>query len=548
MQPLDDVERRRSLGIYYTPRTAATLLAHWAIRESSDTVLEPSFGGCTILEAAVERLRSLGCTHPASQLFGFDIDDSAFLYLDRLLGQESPANFLKKDFLTVEPGRSRARTVIANPPFVSYHRMNASQRKVLRVWRDQNAPPFPMTASLWAYFLAHSLSFLETGGRLAFVLPFSLSFSDYAEPLLDLLECRFASLSVYRVTEQLFIQAGAEERTVILLAEGYSDAAARHCRYAEHSVPSLSDLGAMLSLPINPEDEGSPLSHCPPVDKPGEVLRRAMTAGAICTLGDVVDVRIGEVIGDTRYFVKRSQDWSDLGIPKRYLHPLVTRTRQIPGLIVSSRDVSSQPSPVPQLLKLSTKPTNSQLRSYLENYPRELASKNITFAKRSPWYAVTYDSSSAAFIGSMAHVSPKILWNSARISCSNGLYKLLPKRGSPWRSLIAAASLTTVFKLCAELHGRVRGAGALKLEPSGVRKLIIPRTPPVLSPNATKCLLRDLDRLVRKGEHDSAGHIADDIFYLSPGIFSTAELNLIRSRWQDLAGERMGGRHRLFGA
>ena len=65
-----DVARRRSLGVYYTPRSAASLLARWAIRWGDDTVLEPSFGGCTILEAAVKRLRSLGCAAPADQLFG----------------------------------------------------------------------------------------------------------------------------------------------------------------------------------------------------------------------------------------------------------------------------------------------------------------------------------------------------------------------------------------------------------------------------------------------------------------------------------------------
>lgn len=51
-----DRYRRRSLGIYYTPRNAADLLAAWAIRNPADTVLEPSFGGCSLLAAASDTL------------------------------------------------------------------------------------------------------------------------------------------------------------------------------------------------------------------------------------------------------------------------------------------------------------------------------------------------------------------------------------------------------------------------------------------------------------------------------------------------------------
>ena len=139
-----------------------------------------------------------------------------------LRGKNRDSQFLLQDFLTVSPGQLHVGiTVIANPPFVSYHRMNDAQRSVVRTWRSQHAPPFAMSASLWAYFLAHSISFLKTGGRLAFVLPFAASSSDYAQPIMHLLRERFARLALYRVSEQLFIQAGAEERTVVLLAETY---------------------------------------------------------------------------------------------------------------------------------------------------------------------------------------------------------------------------------------------------------------------------------------------------------------------------------------
>jgi adenine-specific DNA-methyltransferase len=87
-------ERRRSLGIYYTPQSAARVMAEWAIREPTDTVLEPSFGGCAILQAGVWRLHQLGCERPAKQLLGFDVDRAAFAHLERLLHRQSAVRFV----------------------------------------------------------------------------------------------------------------------------------------------------------------------------------------------------------------------------------------------------------------------------------------------------------------------------------------------------------------------------------------------------------------------------------------------------------------------
>lgn len=95
--------------------------------------------------------------------------------------------------------------------------MNGVQRDIVRAWRDRNSPSFPMTASLWAYFLVHVLSFLKPNGRIAFVLPSAATSADYAKPIIAALCERFARVAISRVNEQLFIQAGADERTVILL-------------------------------------------------------------------------------------------------------------------------------------------------------------------------------------------------------------------------------------------------------------------------------------------------------------------------------------------
>lgn len=538
-----DVKRRRSLGIYYTPRSAATLLARWAIREPVDKVLEPSFGGCTILEAAVKQLRVLGCAQPAIQLSGFDVDESAFGHLRRVLGRRPHDHFLLQDFLTVEPKQASVDTVIANPPFVSYHRMNENQRDVIRTWRSHNRPPFAMTASLWAYFLVHSLSFLKVGGRLAFVLPFAAYSSDYSRPILEMLQMKFQKLALYRMREQLFIQAGAEERTVILLADGYLQNALNNCERIDLPVANIQELDGILASTISSKfsvPQTDPILHS---DGSGiSLLQRGITQNYLCHLGSVMDVKIGEVVGDTGFLVKSADEWDALGIPTKYLYPLVTRTRQVPGIQITKRETSSFYSAVPLLLSPGRQKLHTVVRDYLDSYPSKLRAKNITFEKRSPWYAVGYVATASAFIGSMAHESPKIIWNAAKVSCANGLYKLYRRKETEWGQLLAVASLTTPFRLSAELRARVRGSGVLKLEPSDVAKLLIPAKPLLLDTNASRKLMQQIDTLVRSGEYESATRLADAAFYPPNKFFNSQELNILRDQTQDLRRQRLPAR------
>ncbi|MDP9479947.1 MAG: SAM-dependent methyltransferase [Actinomycetota bacterium] len=51
---------RKARGAFFTPPELCNFVADWAVRSSSDTVLEPSCGEAAFLLAAGERLRTLG--------------------------------------------------------------------------------------------------------------------------------------------------------------------------------------------------------------------------------------------------------------------------------------------------------------------------------------------------------------------------------------------------------------------------------------------------------------------------------------------------------
>ena len=53
-------DSHKALGAYYTDSQIADFLVWWAVRDASDTVLDPAFGGGVFLRAACRRLRRSG--------------------------------------------------------------------------------------------------------------------------------------------------------------------------------------------------------------------------------------------------------------------------------------------------------------------------------------------------------------------------------------------------------------------------------------------------------------------------------------------------------
>ena len=78
---LDETEeslyKKKTYGAFYTPEEITKALSDWALRDGSETVLEPSFGGCGFLKSLSERLQFQGA-ESINQIYSCDIDQQAF--------------------------------------------------------------------------------------------------------------------------------------------------------------------------------------------------------------------------------------------------------------------------------------------------------------------------------------------------------------------------------------------------------------------------------------------------------------------------------------
>jgi hypothetical protein len=266
----------------------------------------------------------------------------------------------------------------------------------------------------------------------------------------------------------------------------------------------------------------------------------ALGEDTLVPLGSAASVQIGEVVGDIGFLVQPMSTWSERGVTPNHLQPLLTRSAQVSGIYVPTDIAQESLSRIPYLLVPSSRRLPKAIEHYLSMYPEDEIAENKTFGKRDTWYHCSYDTSAHAFIGSMSHDYPRIVGNDAGISCSNAFYKI--KVNAQRADLIAwlpILSVTTPLRLSAEVLGRLRGSGGIKLEPSDVRKLCIPRALPKLAQAEFLALREKVHTLVRLGELDAAGQLADSVIYLQTGLIDARTMTDLRMKRLTLTNRRI---------
>ncbi|WP_269792369.1 N-6 DNA methylase [Stenotrophomonas sp. Iso1] len=507
---------KRALGAYYTPDHLSAVVTSWAIQDPSDRVLEPGFGGCGFLMAAKVRLESLGQRNAHEYIHGCDIDKAAFDHLREVFNATpSEEHFPHIDFLRTQPGSSwegaRFSVALGNPPYVSYQALGEKRATYQAALATSGWPGLSARASLWAYFVLHALSYLEEEGRVAWVLPGSLMRADYSKYVKHIYASHFSKSALFHVHERLFGSAGADEETVVLVAEGYS--AIPYDRGAEfgiteRAVETVEDLAAALA---NWSAETDIQQSCQP--RAGKLLQ-AMNKLPTCPLGDLLTARIGLVTGDNAFFLFSKQRAHDAGVPLDLLTPVFAKGAMAPGLSFGKPEIHTALSAGRPCLLLSWDGTgrpNTAIERYLQSYPSEKIAKVSTFKKRRVWHDPIQAEVPDAFWPVMRDLGPKLVLNPQKLHCTNTIHRVFFKQGlaAIQRKQIAICLQTSYAQLYAEICGRSYGSGVLKHEPRDVEQIRIPWPN---SPDAshTRDTFTLLDMALRSGKNQEAMDIADN--------------------------------------
>lgn len=513
--------KRQAYGAYYTPLRVASLLADWAIREQSDVVLEPCFGGCDFLEAMKNRFEELGQLDFDSHIFGCDIDPEAFTHLSsRINSSTMSGNFLRTDFLSVTPrhfDRENFCAVVGNPPYIKNDRISSFQKESIKNLGKTTIEPVKGRANLWAYFVVHALTFLKIGGRMALVLPGNFLTADYAKSLRDHLSSQFAQVLAISVSERLFLSQGTEERTVVLLCDGYQQGKANNISVKYCS--NVHEIGNLLATKvidqacgnIDKADEYSRLT-----DEQSEVFARVSRLPNMNSIGKYGTVYIGIVLGDKKFFVRSLGEWKARQISDTYIAPIVSKFSYLSGLALRPGDINSWKVRDEQCYFLNTrnKRLGSVVLGYLSSNVKQNNSTNSTFKRRDVWHQSDDGRIADAFIGCISHMGPRLVLNSEKIQAANSVYRFdfAAQISGKNKKVLAISLLTTFSQISAELQGRPLGSGGLKLEPKDISQILV-FLGKQKSAKEISTAFGEIDKLIRNEKREEARLFADDFIF-----------------------------------
>jgi hypothetical protein len=489
------------------------------VRSAGDVALEPSFGGCGFLTALKSRLEFLGCADPGKQIFGCDVDPSAFKHLASFVGGKIvPKHFLKSDFLQIGPvdfSHNRFDIVIGNPPYVSHHNMFLLQRAAAAAVGARDSFRLSRKASLWAYFVFHSLTFLKPGGRAAWLLPGSVVHSDYAKELLHLLSRRFERVAVISVNERFFKSNGTQESTEVLLVDNFGKAS-RSPKVEIKTARNLAQCGRFLRSWDSDSWRGKALN--------GRVSRALLplrqlrafedfASNACCQqLKDLARVKIGIVTGANRFFVISEETATAHGLPPDVIRPILAKFDIAKGLCLTLSNFkgSRQKGERCLFLDSAVAPNDLKVKAYLRKFSKAVRDRNITFHKRPIWHQPDDCNIPDAFLRYMHHVGPRMAFNDAKVNSTNTVHRVYFRAGisRTTRQVVAIALCTTFSQLSAEIEGRTYGGGVLKHEPNEAMniQMLISESPIPVEVHRTFRLLHEL---LKAGQVHEANTLAD---------------------------------------
>ncbi|MDQ3673988.1 MAG: N-6 DNA methylase [Gemmatimonadota bacterium] len=526
------LRQQRALGAYYTPIDIARALARWALGENAGPVLDPSYGTCRFLDAAVGVLSDLGSQRPERLVHGIDVDETATAETTGALVARGAKldQFVHCDFFRLTPD-PRFAAVLGNPPYVRSHWQEPAVKISVGAAMTAAGVSLSRRASLWAPFVVHADRFVRPDGRLAMLLPGAAIQADYASSVWSHLASRYATVTLVRVGERTF--ADALEETVVLLADRRGAASGR--------VPLTTDVDsfAVLFEALNADPAVAQLRKR---GRPRDRVRRNLTTrrlldiaaeqGAACQLGDVAQVRIGTVTGANAFFVRRPDDALLPGLSEVEIIKVVPGSRRMSGAIWTTDDDvrAVEARERCRLMRLDPdRPLRGRLARAIEEATSKAVDKRSHCQRRDPWWAIPSRPAPSAFLPYMAGAPKGIVRNDIAADCINGVHRI--DWTAPECNAYVLSTWTSLWAVAVEQYARHYAGGVLKLEPGSAPQLPVIRHDDLST-------LDELDRLLRDEGVDAGRRFADRRVLEQTIGFSTEQVQRLRRSAVALAVRR----------
>lgn len=512
MKRLDNGDRQRALGAYFTSGDAARLMAEEVLRGGVRSVLEPSAGDGAFVSALADVAKSRGLKNvsvTAVELDSQTYETHLTNFPDGVEGRAVCADFLATP---TEPHDA----VIGNPPYVRIRNLPVVERELaLRVASECLGRPMDPSGSIWMPFVLHACQSLRDGGRMAFVLPYEFTYVRYAKPLWEFLSQNFGHLRVTRTYERMFPEILQD--TILLFAEDKGRSTSSVAYEVFDSVSALVNNSPSTTSKLEVCDvlADRPFVSALLPEESSSVLQRVREITSPVT--DYAKFSIGYVCGDKEFFHPTTATINEFGIRPENLQAVIGGARQLRG---KGLYTSGLPNHAKAQLFL---PSAGELSDGERRYVREGAKAGVHHRykcrTRDPWYQVPYVQISDLIL-SVFSETPVLLANDGDLAASNSLLC-----GTITTSLstddFVRSWYSSLTLLSIELNVHALGGGVFIVVPREAGRIQIAKPEVIGSVD-----LLEVDRQLQSNNPQAAYEVGD-LSLRSSGVLQDSELEAV---------------------
>lgn len=524
-------------GGYYTPPPVADFLARWVLEKSPGSILEPSCGDGSFVEAIAKNARG------TLSFQGVEINPAEARKAQEVLsaspvieGQVVVGDFLKWSLARMDEGYA-CDAVLGNPPYVRYQYLEKDTQALSEKIFSRFNLAFTKHTNIWVPFIIASISLLRKRGRLGMVVPSEIMHVLHATSLRHFLLENCSRILMIDPNELLFEKA--LQGTVLLMVEkkngeNRSDGVAVHPAqnnsfldndpsdyFDEANYVNGEHLnGKWMKVLLSPEEL--------------ELFERIKKNQQVKRFKDIASADVGIVTGANKFFLV-----DDETVEKFKLHqwatPMFGRSEHVSGVIYNKNQHMRN--------KMDGYPTNflwfdgtqkaafpKEVQSYIAQGEKEKLHERYKCRIRKPWYKVPSVYSTEVGMLKRCHNFPRLILNSLGALTTDTAYRI-QSSSVPARKLVYCF-MNSFTALTAELEGRHYGGGVLELVPSEIEKLLVP------IPEDIRFDLRSLDKRVRESDDPESLFKEQDENILTACGLTQSECEIIQGAWKRIRARR----------